>query len=222
MVAPYKNLYAVPKESFDAFIKHKTGSFPNVKSLKVNQLNFNDGNKIKPQHLGSDLHTNNISRARVNAGGQTSLSSTEGGGVEQLNLGDQSQHIPNTSARVNVGGQTSLSSTGDGGVEQLNLGDQSQAEASNLNGQPSNVEDQNNSSSVSFFDATGEPQENAGQTHSEAASRHFVDSPIIRSPQSESFYVSPPKKQLFQPPKKPRRPSISTACLLYTSPSPRD
>ena len=158
MVAPYKNLYAVPKESFDAFIKHKTGSFPNVKSLKVNQLNFNDGNKIKPQHLGSDLHTNNISRARVNAGGQTSLSSTGGGGVEQLNLGDQSQHIPNTSARVNVGGQTSLSSTGDGGVEQVNLGNQSQ---------PSNEQDQNNSSSVSFFDATGEPQE--------VPSRHIVD-----------------------------------------------
>ena len=143
-------MYAVPKESFDAFIKHKTGSFPNVKSLKVNQLNFNDGNKIRPQHLGSDLHTNNISRARVNAGGQTSLSSTEGGGVEQLNLGDQSQHLPNTSARVNVGGQTSLSSTGDDGVEQVNLGDQSH---------PSNVQDQNNSSSVSFFDASGEPQE---------------------------------------------------------------
>ena len=49
-------------------------------------------------------------------------------------------------AIVNVGGQTSLSSTGDGGVEQVNLGDQSH---------PSNVQDRNNSSSVSFFDATG-------------------------------------------------------------------
>ena len=51
-LAQYKNLYAVPKEGFDAFIKHKTGSFPNVKSLKVNQLNFNDGKRITPQHLG--------------------------------------------------------------------------------------------------------------------------------------------------------------------------
>ena len=62
------------------------------------------------------------------------------------------------------------SSTGDGGVEQLNLGDQSQAEESNLN-----VQDQNNSSSVSFFDASGEPQENVGQTLSEVQFRHFVD-----------------------------------------------
>ena len=48
----YRSLYAVPKETFDAFIKHKTGNFPNVKSLKVNQLNFNDAKHINPQHLG--------------------------------------------------------------------------------------------------------------------------------------------------------------------------
>ena len=56
-LAQYKNLYAVPKESFDAFVKHKAGSFPNVKSLKVNQLNFNDAKQIKPQHLGANAFT---------------------------------------------------------------------------------------------------------------------------------------------------------------------
>jgi len=52
MPPPYHHLYAVPKDSFDAFIKHKTGSFPNVKSLKVNQLNFNRGEEINPSHSG--------------------------------------------------------------------------------------------------------------------------------------------------------------------------
>ena len=42
---------------------------------------------------------------------------------------------------------------------------------------------------------------------------NYIDSPIARSSQSESFYVSPPKKQLVQPPKKPRRQSISTAAF---------
>ena len=56
-LAQYKNLYAVPKESFDAFVKHKAGSFPNVKSLKVNQLNFNDAKQIKPQHMGANAFT---------------------------------------------------------------------------------------------------------------------------------------------------------------------
>jgi len=52
MPAGYLNLYAVPKDSFDAFVKHKAGGFPNVKSLKVNQLNFNEANKVNPQHFG--------------------------------------------------------------------------------------------------------------------------------------------------------------------------
>ena len=40
---------------------------------------------------------------------------------------------------------------------------------------------------------------------------NYIDSPITRSPQFEA--VSPPKKQLVQPPKKPRRQSISTAAF---------
>ena len=40
---------------------------------------------------------------------------------------------------------------------------------------------------------------------------NYIDSPITRSPEFEA--VSPPKKQLIQPPKKPRRQSISTAAF---------
>ena len=42
---------------------------------------------------------------------------------------------------------------------------------------------------------------------------NYIDPPITRGPQSQSFYMSPPKKQLVPPPKKPRRPSISTAAF---------
>ncbi len=42
----YTELYAVPKNSFDAFIKYRIGNFPNVKNLKVQQLNFNEAKKL--------------------------------------------------------------------------------------------------------------------------------------------------------------------------------
>ena len=48
---------------------------------------------------------------------------------------------------------------------------------------------------------------------------NYLDSPITRSPQFEA--VSPPKKQLVQPPIKPRRPSISTT-TFYGAPKPKD
>jgi len=88
-VIQYKNLYAVPKESFDAFVKHKAGSFPNVKSLKVNQLNFNDAKQIKPQHMGANAFTKSgktisvvntgENESRLSAPG--SLNDTSTGGV---------------------------------------------------------------------------------------------------------------------------------------------
>ena len=46
----YTNLYAVPKDSFDSFMKYKLGNFPNVKNLKVEQLNFNEAKKLNAIH----------------------------------------------------------------------------------------------------------------------------------------------------------------------------
>ena len=45
-MASYTALYAVPKKSFDNFIKYKMGVFPNVKKLNVDQLNFNEAKKL--------------------------------------------------------------------------------------------------------------------------------------------------------------------------------
>jgi len=49
MVGPtYTNLYAVPKDSFDQYLRHKAGALGNVKNIKVNQLNINEADEINP------------------------------------------------------------------------------------------------------------------------------------------------------------------------------
>ena len=53
MVVPsYTNLYAVPKDSFDQYLRHKAGALGNVKNIKVNQLNINEADEINPYHAG--------------------------------------------------------------------------------------------------------------------------------------------------------------------------
>ncbi len=59
-MSSYTSLYAVPKASFDNYIKYRMGNFPNVKNLKVEQLNFNEAKKLnaihnQPHILKSDL-----------------------------------------------------------------------------------------------------------------------------------------------------------------------
>jgi len=42
----YKQLYVVPVKSFEDYLKTKMENFPNLKNLKVDQLNINEGEKI--------------------------------------------------------------------------------------------------------------------------------------------------------------------------------
>ena len=49
----YKALYAVPKQSFETFLKYLRGTFPNLKSLSVDQLNFNEAIKLQAVHKTS-------------------------------------------------------------------------------------------------------------------------------------------------------------------------
>ena len=42
----YTELYAVPKNSFDKYLKYRIGNFPNVRNLKVQQPNFNEAKKL--------------------------------------------------------------------------------------------------------------------------------------------------------------------------------
>lgn len=51
-MSTYASLYAVPKASFDNYIKYRLGNFPNVKNLKVEQLNFNEAKKLNAVHNG--------------------------------------------------------------------------------------------------------------------------------------------------------------------------
>ena len=75
----YQKLYAVPKESFDAFVKHKAGNLGNVKTLKVNQLNFNKANQIDPKHYGPNGFIPNKKSKRTVASNQ---------GIAQVNVND--------------------------------------------------------------------------------------------------------------------------------------
>ena len=45
-MSSYTELYAVPKDSFDKYLKYRIGNFPNVRNLKVQQLNFNEAKKL--------------------------------------------------------------------------------------------------------------------------------------------------------------------------------
>jgi hypothetical protein len=52
MTATYTNLYAVPKDSFDQYIRHRAGNFGNVKNIRVQQLNINEADEIYPTQNG--------------------------------------------------------------------------------------------------------------------------------------------------------------------------
>ena len=45
-LSSYTELYAVPKDSFDKYLRYCIGNFPNVQNLKVQQLNFNEAKKL--------------------------------------------------------------------------------------------------------------------------------------------------------------------------------
>ena len=45
-LSSYRELYAVPKDSFDKYPRYCMGNFPNVRNLKVQQLNFNEAKKL--------------------------------------------------------------------------------------------------------------------------------------------------------------------------------
>ena len=71
----YKALYAVPKQSFDTFLKYRMGTFPNLKSLYVDQLNFNEAKKLQAVHQNSSnekqkslslCHDNPLTQGQIN------------------------------------------------------------------------------------------------------------------------------------------------------------
>ena len=71
----YKALYAVPKQSFDTFLKYRMGTFPNLKSLSVDQLNFNEAKKLQAVHQTSSnekqkplslRHDNPLTQGQIN------------------------------------------------------------------------------------------------------------------------------------------------------------
>ena len=45
-LSSYTELYAVPQDSFDKYLRYCMGNFPNVRNLKVQQLNFNEAKKL--------------------------------------------------------------------------------------------------------------------------------------------------------------------------------
>ena len=46
----YTALYTVPKQSFDTFLMYLMGTFPNLKSLSVDQHNFNAAKQLQAVH----------------------------------------------------------------------------------------------------------------------------------------------------------------------------
>jgi hypothetical protein len=64
MPVNYTNLYAVPKDSFDQYLRHKSGNFGNVKNIRVQQLNINEADEIYPTQNGPPVAT----RRRRNTG----------------------------------------------------------------------------------------------------------------------------------------------------------
>ena len=77
----YTQLYAVPKDSFDKYIYYRMNNFPNVKNLKVEQLNFNEAKKLNTYQQ----HTT----PRSNLGEH-----------KQLNVNTRISNLPNTNAHV--------------------------------------------------------------------------------------------------------------------------
>ena len=71
----YKALYTVPKQSFHIFLKYQMGTFPNLKSLSVDQLNFNEAKKLEALHQNDSSekqkplsfhHDNTLTQRQIN------------------------------------------------------------------------------------------------------------------------------------------------------------
>ncbi|MEO1764351.1 MAG: hypothetical protein AAFR83_20870 [Cyanobacteria bacterium J06629_18] len=74
----YKQLYAVPAGKFQSFLDDKDTKFPNVKSLSVDQLNFNEGEKISSNYAKKE----NKQKKTLNEEKQ------EEGGLDNMKIND--------------------------------------------------------------------------------------------------------------------------------------
>ncbi len=111
----YSELYAVPKDSFNKYIKYRLGNFPNVRNLKVQQLNFNEAKKLNTfqshtataQKPGADYKQLNVTTKVSNqpgvalAGNQNTANANIGTGQR---LGEASNVDPNLNQSGNNSG----------------------------------------------------------------------------------------------------------------------
>ena len=66
-LSSYTELYAVPKDSFDKYLRYRIGNFPNVRNLKVQQLNFNEAKKLNTyQQHNTPTHNTDKPYTQVN------------------------------------------------------------------------------------------------------------------------------------------------------------
>ena len=143
MSTDYKELYAVPKESFDKYIRYRMGNFPNVRNLKVQQLNFNEAKKLNTYQQHNTPTQQGFKQLNVSSKydkppdllpfnlGQNYASTSSANPNTNPNLGQRLGDGPNLSS---AGAQEQNNNSNNANQFSTNSANQSSNEANNASG----------------------------------------------------------------------------------------